>query len=331
MATAPVSDILVVGSIAYDDVQTPFERRRQVLGGAASYFALAASLYAPVRLVGVIGEDFRDEDLRRFATRPVDLSGVERRPGRSFHWSGRYGYDMSSAETLATDLGVFGDWRPNVPDRFGDTEFVFLANIDPDIQLALVEQVRAPKAIALDTMNYWIDYKRDALAKVLARVDIVSVNEAEARQFVRTFSIIRAAREILALGPRALVVKRGEYGAILFAGDETFWSPAYPLEKIQDPTGAGDAFAGGFMGHLARCGSLDPGELRRALIHGTVCASFAVESFSVDGIAAASRERVADRYREIRRLVAIEAEAIGSEDPFAPLAATHPPALSPRR
>ncbi len=312
--------ILVVGSIAYDDVQTPFERRRRVLGGAASYFALAASLYAPVRMVGVVGEDFRAEDLARFAGRPIDLSGIERRSGKSFHWSGRYGYDMSAAETLATDLGVFADWRPAIPERFTDTEFVFLANIDPEIQLEIVAQVRAPKAVALDTMNYWIDYKRDALAAVIARVDIVSVNEAEARQFCRTFSVLRAAREILALGPKALVMKRGEYGAILFTKDETFWSPAYPLEKIQDPTGAGDSFAGGFMGHLARAGSLSTDELRRAVIHGTVCASFAVESFSVDAVSTAGRGRVADRYRELRRLVAIEAEALVS-DPFAPLAA----------
>ena len=306
------ASILVVGSIAYDDVQTPFERRRGVLGGAASYFALAASLYAPVRLVGVIGEDFRDEDVARLASRDIDLEGLERRPGRSFHWVGRYDYDMAAAETLATDLGVFADWRPRVPARFADTPFVFLANIDPDIQLSLVEQVHAPKALVLDTMNYWIDYKRESLARAISRVDVVSLNESEARQFCRTFSIVRAAREILELGPRALVVKRGEYGATLFTKDETFWAPAYPLEKIQDPTGAGDSFAGGFIGHLARVGSLTPDELRRAVIHGTVCASFAVETFSVDGIAAATRERIAQRYRAIRKLVTIEADALAS-------------------
>ncbi len=315
-----MTSILVVGSVAYDDVQTPFDRRRGVLGGAASYFALAASLYAPVRLVGVVGDDFRDEDRARLAGRQVDLAGLEKRPGRSFHWVGRYDYEMAAAETLATDLGVFADWRPELPRSFTDSPFVFLANIDPEIQLALVEQVRAPKAIVLDTMNYWIDYKRDALARVLSRVDIVSVNEGEARQFCRTFSIVRAAREILALGPRALVVKRGEYGSTLFTKDETFWAPAYPLEKIEDPTGAGDSFAGGFLGYLALAGSVDADQLRRAVIHGTVCASFAVESFSVDGIAAATRERVAERYRTLRRLVAIEADAVAGADPFGALA-----------
>lgn len=311
-----MSSICVVGSLAYDDVQTPFERKRGVLGGAASYFSFAASLYAPVRLVGVVGTDFRAEDLARFEAKGVDCAGLERREGRSFHWSGRYGYEMGGAETLATDLGVFGDWHPVVPEVFADSEFVFLANIDPEIQLEVLAQVRRPTAVALDTMNFWIDHKRDALAEVMSRVDIVSINEGEARQFCRTFSIIRAAREILALGPKALIIKRGEYGAALFTREETFWAPAYPLEKIQDPTGAGDSFAGGFMGYLARAGRLDDSILRHAIIHGTVCASFAVETFSVDGIAAVTRARASDRFRTLRRLVALEAKALDEGDPF---------------
>ncbi|MDO8562663.1 MAG: PfkB family carbohydrate kinase [Candidatus Limnocylindria bacterium] len=311
-----MSTICVVGSLAYDDVQTPFERKRAVLGGAASYFALAASLYAPVRLVGVVGSDFRSEDIARFEARGVDLAGLERREGRSFHWSGRYGYEMGTAETLATDLGVFGDWHPQVPASFADSSFLFLANIDPEIQLDVLAQVKRPVAVALDTMNYWIDHKRDVLAQVMAKVDIVSINEGEARQFCRTFSIVRAAREILALGPRALVVKRGEYGATLFTADQSFWAPAYPLEKIQDPTGAGDSFAGGFMGYLARAGRVDDGTLRHAVIHGTVSASFAVESFSVDGVAAVTRERASERFRVLRRLVALEAEALDEGEPF---------------
>lgn len=311
-----MSSICVVGSLAYDDVQTPFERKRGVLGGAASYFSFAASLYAPVRLVGVVGTDFRAEDLARFEAKGVDCAGLERREGRSFHWSGRYGYEMGGAETLATDLGVFGDWHPVVPEVFADSEFVFLANIDPEIQLEVLAQVRRPTTVALDTMNFWIDHKRDALAEVMSRVDVVSINEGEARQFCRTFSIIRAAREILALGPKALIIKRGEYGAALFTREETFWAPAYPLEKIQDPTGAGDSFAGGFMGYLARAGRLDDSILRHAIIHGTVCASFAVETFSVDGIAAVTRARASERFRTLRRLVALEAEALDEGDPF---------------
>ncbi len=304
-------EILVVGSVAYDDVQTPFDRRRDVLGGAASYFALAASRYAPVHVVAVVGDDFREGDIERLRTRGIDVAGIERRPGRSFRWHGRYDYDMSGAETLHTDLGVFADWHPVLPDDKRDVPFVFLANIDPDIQLDLLDQVRSPQLVAMDSMNYWLEYKRDAVAKVMSRADIVCVNEGEARQFAQTFSIIRAAREILALGPTALVVKRGEHGAMLFLRDGgVFWSPAYPLEKVQDPTGAGDSFAGGLVGHLASMGRTDPHELRRAVVHGTVSASFAVETFSVDGVAAATPDAVDERYRLLRSLVDVGARTV---------------------
>ncbi|MDE3112259.1 MAG: sugar kinase [Chloroflexota bacterium] len=302
--------MLVVGSVAYDDVQTPFDRRRDVLGGAASYFALAASRYAPVHVVAVVGEDFRDTDIARLRGEGIDVAGIERRAGRSFRWHGRYDYDMSAAETLHTDLGVFAEWHPIVPDDKREVPYVFLANIDPDIQLDLLDQVRAPKLVVMDSMNYWLEYKRDAVAKVMSRADVVCVNEGEARQFAQTFSIIRAAREILALGPTALVVKRGEHGAMLFLRDGgVFWSPAYPLEKVQDPTGAGDSFAGGFVGHLASVGRTDAAELRRAVVHGTVSASFAVETFSVDGVAAATPGAVDERYRLLRSLVDIGAGA----------------------
>jgi sugar/nucleoside kinase (ribokinase family) len=314
--------ILVVGSLAYDDVQTPFDRRRRVLGGAACYFSLAAALYARVRLVGVVGDDFHDSDLKRLTRRGVDTSGVERRPGRSFHWSGRYDYELGAAETLATDLGVFGSWQPEVPEGFRDSAFVFLANIHPAIQLDVLRQMKGPKLVALDSMNLWIDTQRDALTEVMSQVDVVSLNEGEVRQFGRTFSVLRGARAILDLGPRALVVKRGEYGAVLFTGEGSFWAPAFPLEKIQDPTGAGDTFAGGLIGYLASCGTLDDAHLRRAVIHGVVCASFAVESFSVDGIEALTRERAAERYRALRDLVTIGAEAVADPDPFSAVSAS---------
>ena len=300
-----MSHILVVGSLAYDDVQTPAEHRVNVLGGAASYFAIAAGLYAPVRLVGVIGDDFREEDVERLRTRGIDLSGLERRRGGSFRWLGKYDFAMNTAQTINTDLGVFADWQPRVPESFADSEFVFLANIDPEIQLATLRSMRAPKAVALDTMNYWIDHKREALLEVISHVDIVSINESEARQLCGTVSVPKAARDILALGPRAVVVKRGEYGSVLFTRTFSFWSPAFPFDEITDPTGAGDSFAGGFLGHLAECGSLDDGALRRATLHGTVCASFAVESFSVDGIEAATAEDVAGRYRQLQDLVRV--------------------------
>jgi sugar/nucleoside kinase (ribokinase family) len=300
-----VSSILVVGSLAYDDVRTPSGGRDDVLGGAASYFAIAASLYAPVRLVGVVGDDFREEDVTRLRDRGIDLAGLERRPGRSFRWKGTYDFALDTAETINTDLGVFGGWRPQVPPAFGDSEFVFLANIHPEIQLATLAQVRAPKAVALDTMNYWIEHERDALVRVIREVDIVSINEGEARQLCETFSMIRAAREILALGPKVLLVKRGEHGATLFMDGAMFWAPAVPLEEVVDPTGAGDTFAGGFLGHLAESGTVDGASLRRAVLHGSVCASFAVEQFSVDGIAAATRDQVDRRYEALRALIAV--------------------------
>jgi sugar/nucleoside kinase (ribokinase family) len=312
-ASSGSTAILVVGSVAYDDVRTPFESRAEVLGGAASYFSLAASLYAPVRLAAVVGEDFRDEDATRFARKAIDLAGLERRRGSSFRWAGRYDYELSGAETVATELGVFADWRPELPENYRETPFVFLANIDPEVQHAVLDQVRRPALVALDTMNFWIEQRRDALVRVMSRVDVVCVNEAEVRQFCATPSVLKAAREILALGPKAIVVKRGEHGAMLFTGAGMFWSPAYPLEQVRDPTGAGDAFAGGFIGYLAGCGRPDATEMRRAVLHGTVCASFAVETFSVDGIEGANRAAVVERYRALRELVNVGAEEAASD------------------
>jgi sugar/nucleoside kinase (ribokinase family) len=297
------SHILVVGSLAYDDVQTPYDSRREVLGGAASYFSLAACLYAPVRLMGVVGDDFRASDLERLRAKGIDLAGVEHAKGKSFRWLGRYDHDLATAETINTDLGVFGEWEPTVPPTFVDSEFVFLANILPEIQGRMLEQVRSPKAIALDTMNYWIERRRDALADVMTRVDIVTVNEAEARQFCGTHNVVKAARQMLALGPRAVIIKRAEYGALLLTAERIFWTPAYPLDEVRDPTGAGDAFAGGLLGHLARTGKLDDRTLCQAVLHGTVCASFAVEAFSVDGIERADLGHVERRVGELEALV----------------------------
>jgi sugar/nucleoside kinase (ribokinase family) len=297
------SHILVVGSLAYDEVHTPYDSRSEVLGGAASYFSLAACLYAPVRLMGVVGDDFRASDLERLRTKGIDLAGVEHAKGKSFRWLGRYDHDLATAETLNTDLGVFGNWEPTVPEAFVDSEFVFLANILPEIQGRMLEQVRRPKAIALDTMNYWIERRREALADVMTRVDIVTVNEAEARQFCGTHNVVKAARQILALGPRAVIIKRAEYGALLLTADRIFWTPAYPLDEVRDPTGAGDSFAGGMLGHLARAGKLDDRTLCRAVLHGTVCASFAVGDFSVDGIERADLGAVERRVQELEALV----------------------------
>ncbi|HET7700744.1 MAG TPA: PfkB family carbohydrate kinase [Candidatus Limnocylindria bacterium] len=300
-----MSQIVVVGSLAYDDVRTPVASRDRVLGGAASYFSVAASRYVPVRLVGVVGTDFDETDLARLAGQGIDLDGIERRPGHSFRWRGTYDFALDSAETINTDLGVFADWRPRIPAHFADSEFVFLANIHPEIQLATLAQMRSPVAVALDTMNYWIEHAKPALLEVMRKVDIVSINEGEARQLCGTFSIHRAAREILALGPRVLVVKRGEHGATLFTPTTAFWAPAYPVEDVVDPTGAGDTFAGGFVGYLAERGSLDDRELRRAVLHGSVCASFAVERFSIDGILAADRAAIDERSRTLQALITL--------------------------
>ena len=297
--------ILVVGSLAYDDVRTPVASRAAVLGGAASYFAMAAALYAPVRLVGVVGDDFQEADVARLAKRGVDVGGLERRAGRSFRWRGTYDFALDTAETINTDLGVFGGWTPAIPPGFAGTEVVFLANIDPVIQLATLEQMKRPALVALDTMNYWIDHSRDALLRVIGRVDVVSINEGEVRQLMGTLNVARAARAVLALGPRAVVVKRGEHGATLFTESGTFWSPAYPLEEVVDPTGAGDTFAGGFLGYLAGAPQVDDATLRRAVLHGSVCASFAVERFSVDGIEAATRAQVDRRHDELRELIRV--------------------------
>jgi sugar/nucleoside kinase (ribokinase family) len=301
--------ILVVGSVGLDDLQTPFGRRKGVLGGAATYFSTAASLYGKVSLVAVVGTDFPDEHIDFLAGRGVDLRGLQVAEGKTFRWSGRYDYDFNQAQTLDTQLNVFADFHPELPEEYRSCEYVFLANIDPDLQIEVLEQVDAPRLTALDTMNYWIDYKRDALTKAMSLVDVVLINEAEARQYAQTFSLIRAAGKILELGPGAVVVKRGEYGAVLYVnggGDlcsVCFFAPAYPLEKIQDPTGAGDSFAAGFVGYLARSGDISPAGLRRAVVHGSVVASFAVEGFSIDRLRTLNMAEIEERYRDFRRFV----------------------------
>ena len=298
--------ILVVGSLAYDEVHTPTTHRSAVLGGAASYFAVAAARHAAVRLVGVIGDDFAESDVRRIAAAGVDLAGLERRPGRSFRWLGRYDETFGAAETLNTDLGVFADWRPTVPADYRDSAYVFLANIDPEIQLAVREQLPDARFVALDSMNYWITTKREALLRVIARVDLVCLNEAEIRQLWGRPDVSEGARRLLAHGPRAVVVKRAEHGATLYTADGMFWCPAYPVAEIVDPTGAGDTFAGGLVGALAHAGATDGAALRRAVVQGTVSASFAVESFSIDRLALATAAEAAARCADLAALVSVD-------------------------
>ncbi len=294
--------LLAVGSIALDSVETPFGRRQDVLGGSATYFSTAASFFGPVRLVATVGDDFPDEHVRFLSARGVDLEGLERRAGRTFRWKGRYEFDLNTAHTLETQLNVFGDFDPELPAAYRDSRYVFLGNIDPDLQRRVLDQVKAPRFVACDTMNFWIDSKRESLLQTLRRVDLLFVNDAEARQLAGEHNVVRAARRILGFGPRAVVIKRGEYGALFFGGDHVFAASAYPLAALFDPTGAGDSFAGGFMGYLARCGREDPEVLRRAIVMGSVLASFAVEQFSLDRLVTLTHAEIRARYGEFRQL-----------------------------
>ena len=306
--------ILVVGSVALDTIETPFARAERVLGGSAVFFSAAASLFGKVLVVGVVGEDYPRESLSFLEERDVDLSGVETRGGESFFWAGRYSYDLNSRETLETRLGVFAEFRPSIPERFQDARFVFLGNIHPELQLEVLEQVRSPDLVVCDTMNYWIEGHKEELVELLARVDILLVNDGEARQLSGCSNLLQAARWIQARGPRCVVVKKGEDGAILYARDWLFFAPGYPLEEVFDPTGAGDAFAGGFVGYLSCCPSLDREELCRAIVYGSATGSYAVERFSVDRFRDLAPLEVARRVEEFREMTSFEHELEGARD-----------------
>lgn len=300
--------VLVVGSVALDTLETPFGRREDALGGSATFFSTAASLLAPVRLVAVIGEDFPEVHVDLLRKRGVDLAGLSRVPGgKTFRWSGRYGENLNEAETLDTQLNVFAAFNPDLPLHFRDSQFVFLANIHPSLQLAVLEQVRAPKLVAMDTMNFWIKGENAALKKVLPKVDVLTINDGEARLLAGEHNVVRAARAIQKMGVRSLIVKRGEYGALFFDQEEhVFWAPAFPLESVFDPTGAGDTFAGGFMGYLAHVNSTAHGYLRQGIVMGSVMASFTVEEFSVDRLARVTRDELRARFETFRRLTHFE-------------------------
>jgi sugar/nucleoside kinase (ribokinase family) len=294
--------LLVVGSVALDSLETPFGRREEILGGSASYFSTCASYFGQTRVVAVVGEDFPEAHLDFLASRGVDLAGLVKAPGRTFRWKGRYEFDLNTAHTLDTQLNVFADFKPDLPPAYRDSEYVFLGNIDPDLQRSVLDQVRAPRFVALDTMNFWITSKRDSLLQTLRRVDLLFVNDAEARQLAGEHNVIKAARKILTFGPRAVVVKRGEYGALYFSGSEVFTASAFPLPDVFDPTGAGDSFAGGFMGYVASRRSEEPAVMRRAIVLGSVLASFAVEQFSLDRLRTLTAGEIRARYAEARQL-----------------------------
>ncbi|MHB0859625.1 MAG: PfkB family carbohydrate kinase [Anaerolineae bacterium] len=299
--------ILVVGSVALDSVETPAGKRAATLGGACTFFATAASLYECVSMVAVVGRDFPQEHLDFLASRNIDLRGLQVVDGRTFHWAGRYRGDLDLAETLDTQLNVFADFHPSVPDDLRESEFVFLANIDPDLQIEVLQQMRSPRLTALDSMNYWITSKRDSLIRALGMVDVVILNDTETKLLTHESNLVVAAHRLLEMGPKALVIKKGQHGAMLVTrgkglADTYFFAPAYPLAEVVDPTGAGDTFAAGFVGYLARSGDLSYEAMRRAVVHGTIVASFTVQDFSIDRLRTLSLDEVQARYDEFRYL-----------------------------
>ncbi|GDX87373.1 adenosine kinase [Gemmatimonadota bacterium] len=299
--------VLVVGSVALDSVETPFGRADDALGGSATYFAASASHHTPVQLVGVVGNDYPMDKLRVLEARGVDLSGLEQADGESFRWRGRYRHDLNSAETLETRLGVFSHFRPKIPAQFKRAKYVFLGNIDPRLQIEVLSQVDKPKLVACDTMNFWIESRRDDLIQLLGKVDLITLNDAEARQLTGEANLVRAARWIMARGPKTVVIKKGEHGAFMFHADRVFFAPAYPLDSVFDPTGAGDSFAGGFMGYLAKTDDLSEANLRRAVVYGSVMGSFVVEGFSITRLLEIGSDDIARRVAEFHRLVSVDA------------------------
>lgn len=298
-----MSEILVVGSLAYDSISTPAGKSERTLGGSANYFSLAASLFAPVRVVGVVGEDYADSDLKLLTDRKVDVTGLQKKAGKTFHWAGAYDGNMNEAKTLQTDLNVFGDFNPELPESYRDSKYVFLANIDPTLQLRVLEQVSKPKLVGADTMNFWISSKRDELMKVLAKIDALLINEGEAEMLTGKTNAIAASDELIKMGPKAVVVKRGEYGFVLRTGEGFFILPAFPIASVVDPTGAGDTFAGAFFGTLAKSDrGLDLAALKEACVNGCLLASFTVENFGVGNLRELSLTKLQARGEAFNRI-----------------------------
>jgi sugar/nucleoside kinase (ribokinase family) len=294
--------ILVVGTVAFDSIETPFGSAERILGGSASYFALGASFFAPVRIVGVIGQDFPQEYLDLFTQRNIDLEGVKKESGDTFHWRGRYHEDINVRDTLELHLNVLAGFVPDLPERYRDAEYVFLGNIDPSMQLEVLNQIRRMRLVVCDTMDHWIRQNLDGLRQVLKRIEMLVINDSEARLLSGQSNIVRAAREILKMGPKVVLIKRGEYGVLQFSDSSIFATPAYPLEEVFDPTGAGDSFAGGFLGQLARSGELTQQGIRRAIVYGSVVASFTVEDFGVKRLTSVTLRDIEERYKSFVQL-----------------------------
>jgi sugar/nucleoside kinase (ribokinase family) len=305
--------LLVVGSVAFDSVKTPYGKVDRVLAGAATYFSLAASFFTDVRVVAVVGEDFTAKEEQVFRDRGIDISGIAREKGKSFFWAGEYGENVNEAKTLDTQLGVFADFNPQIPEKLKNTEYIFLANIDPVLQVNVRKQINGAKFVGGDTMNYWINGSRQQLAEMLRVVDALLINDTEAKMLAQEFSLVRAAQKVLTMGPKALVIKHGEYGATVFfqdgafgIGRHPFRAPTLPIEKVTDPTGAGDCFAGGFMGYIASQGELSREVFKRAMFYGGVMGSFAVEDFGPARLQKLTRPEIEERYKIFRELTHIE-------------------------
>ncbi len=299
--------VLTVGSVAFDSIRTPFGEVSRVVGGAATFFSIAASFFSDVRLVAVVGEDFGARHMQVFGGRRIDLEGLQRVPGETFRWKGEYKLDLNTRETIYTHLNVFQDFSPRVPERFRSTPIVFLANIHPGLQMEVLDQIEAPRFVALDTMNYWIDGTPAELERVLQRVDAVVINDEEARQLSGKANLVKAAREIRGMGPERVIIKRGEHGVLLTRGDDFFAAPGLPIEEVCDPTGAGDTFAGGFIGYLAAAGDLSDEAVTRAAVCGSAMASLSVEDFGLGRLLSLTDGDIRSRFDAFRRLTHFDA------------------------
>ncbi|MDP8216884.1 MAG: PfkB family carbohydrate kinase [Candidatus Kaelpia imicola] len=298
--------ILVVGSVALDTIKTPFGKADKILGGSAVYFSISAINFAPVKIVAVAGEDFPKKHIRFLKNKHINIEGLKIEQGKTFYWEGEYGWDFSNPKTITTDLNVFANFNPKIPRSYQNSKYLFLANIDPEIQIRVLNQVKNPKLIASDTMNYWIENKRKELLKLLKRIDIFIINESESKELTNQKNIIKAAKEIMKLGPEIVVIKKGEHGVLLFTKNHIFTAPAYLMESVSDPTGAGDTFAGGFIGYLAKIKRIDHENLRRATIYGTIMATFAVEDFSLRKLGKISTIDIERRMRKFKKLTDFE-------------------------
>lgn len=295
--------IVVVGSIAFDSIKTPFGTREKSLGGAANYFSMAAKFFNKVKMIGVIGEDFPENHLAYLEKEGIDIEGIKRLKGQSFHWQGEYGFDLNEAVTIKTELNVYKDFFPIIPDSYKKPEVIFLANIDPVLQMSVLEQVKRPKIVALDTMNFWIKNKYKDLKKVISLIDILFINDAEIRELTGEINIVKATKKIMDLGASIVVVKRGEYGSFLRYDDHVAFMPAFPLENVFDPTGAGDVFAGGFLGYLSLASSLSYPQLKKAMLYGTVMSSFVIEEFSFDKLKIIDKHNIEERKNKIIKMI----------------------------